>query len=290
MLEATGVRLIALLSWFDEPPELLVTCIRGLARAGVDHLVAVDGRYALYRADTDLSSPGEYAAIILACRELGMACTVHSPTGPWRGGEVEKRTFLFALGWQVAEPGDWFWVQDADQVVVRAPTNVKARLADAPLDVAEVQMLEAADGFPMRALFRAQPITVETNHHTYVTGNGRTLWGSGELEPALRLGDVLVEHRTGERSEARQAAKLAYYAERDAAGTELGACELCGAPSVTLRPARWRMTDLGPVADWVECCAGHVEGVDVVGREALMRLGVDPDSVVIANRNGLAPV
>ena len=44
-------RVIALLSWFDEPPVSLVTCLQALAEAGTDHVVALDGRYALYPAD-----------------------------------------------------------------------------------------------------------------------------------------------------------------------------------------------------------------------------------------------
>ncbi len=202
------MNLIGLLSWFDEPRETLIRCLAGLADAGVDHVVALDGRYALFPADHDCSHPNEYAAILLACRELGMRCTIHEPNGPWMGGETEKRTALVALGWAVAEPGDWFWVQDADQWTVAVPDDLKARLAATGLEAAEVDMLDKEAEraglanwpahFAMRSLFRAQPIRVETNHVNYVTGDGRHLWGrdgDGRVVEALDLTDcVRVEH------------------------------------------------------------------------------------------------
>lgn len=297
------MKVIGLLSWFDEPCAGLLANLESMARAGVDHIVAVDGRYALYPADHNVSEANEYAAIILACRELGMGCTIHQPSGPWEGGEVEKRTHLFALGWTVAEPGDWFWVQDADQVVMRVPDDFKERLAATEHDVAEVQILDTvalradqADWpayFSMAALFRAQPITVGPAHCQYRAGDGTLLWGfEGDTRIASALdlsGSVLVEHRPDRRPHERLHAKLVYYAERDAAGVERGMCELCESPSVRLLPARWRLTGLGPVADWMECCDEHAGHVEIVNALRLAALGIDPDSVVVENRNGHAP-
>ena len=297
------MRLIGLLAWFDEPVETLLANLGAMARAGVDHIVACDGRYALYPADHNQSAPNEYAAIVLACRELGMRCTIHEPSGPFDGGEVQKRTFLFKLGMAVAEPGDWFWVQDADQVVVRFPEDLKDRLVASHHDVAEVQILDVvalrADQanwppfFSMRALFRAQSITVGPAHCQYRAADDSLLWGyegDARLAAALDLTDVvLVEHRPDRRPQERLLAKLTYYAQRDAAGIERGTCELCDARSVSLEPVRWRMTDIGPVADWMECCAEHAESVAAVNELELRKLGVDPASVVVENRNGHAP-
>lgn len=297
------MKIIGLLSWFDEPRESLLTCLQAMARAGTDHIVAVDGRYALYPADHDVSDPNEYAMILLACRELGMGCTIHQPSGPWKGGEVEKRTFLFQAGWQVAAPGDWFWVQDADQVVMRVPDDFKERLAATEHDAVEVQMLDVValkanlptwpPFFQMRALFRAQPMSVQTNHITYMTDDGRLLWGwdgDSRLEPALDLSDVvLVEHRPDQRSAERQSAKLVYYSERDAAGVERGACELCGESATVLKPTRWRWSEIGPVADWMECCDVHAAHVDAVSELELRKLGIDPSSVVAGSLLGHAP-
>ncbi len=296
-------RLIALLSWFDEPPATLTRCLAGLSAAGVTHVVALDGRYGLYPADHDQSHPNEYAAILLSCRELGMSCTIEQPAGPFEGGEVEKRTALFALGWAAASDGDWFWVQDADQWTVSVPADLGERLAATDLDAAEVDMLDVEaqranlSTWPahhaMRSLFRAQPLRVDGNHVNYVTADGRHLWGrdgDGRVENALDLtGCVHVEHHPQERAPGRLAAKLTYYAERDAAGVERGTCELCGAPARSLEPARWRMTTIGPVADWMECCATHAVSVATVNAITLRRLGIDPDSLEVGSLNGRAP-
>jgi hypothetical protein len=112
--------------FYDEPVPELVACIKGLHDAGVTELVAVDGAYALYPDGQPASDPNQHAAIVLACRRLGMGCTLHVPARVWAGNEVEKRTFLFKLGWTVAEEGDWFWVQDADMVPVEVPDDFTA--------------------------------------------------------------------------------------------------------------------------------------------------------------------
>ncbi len=296
-------RILGLLSWFDEPTDSLVTNLRAMAAAGVAHIVAVDGRYRLYGADHDQSHPNQYATIVLACRELGMGCTIHQPSGPWEGGEVEKRTFLFALALSVAEEGDWFWVQDADQVVMRVPDDFKALLAATPHDVASVTIHDvvAAEAnvatwpadFTMPALFRAQPITVGPAHCQYNAPDGTLLWGydgQSDMAEALDLSeDVIVEHRPQERSQERLVAKHAYYAERDASCIERTVCELCGEPSAGLEPARWRMTEVGPVASWIECCDGCLPKLNAVNDVELRKCGIDPDSMVIGPVLGVAP-
>lgn len=298
------MNLIGLLSWFDEPVPSLLANLKAMADAGVDHIVAVDGRYALYDADHDCSHPNEYATIILACRELGMRCTIHQPSGPWEGGEVEKRTFLFALALSVAEEGvDWFWVQDADQVVVECPSDLKARLAATEHDVARVRIRDMVavranvktwqPEFDMPALFRAQPITVGPAHCQYNAPDGTLLWGydgQSNTAEALDLSDVvLVEHRPDERSHERLTAKHVYYATRDAEGVERSACELCGERSSALQPARWRMTAQGPVAVWIECCGGCRPKLEAVNDAELRKFGIDPDSMVIGPVMGVAP-
>lgn len=297
------MNLIGLLSWFDEPVDTLLACLAGLAEAGTDHVVAVDGRYALYAADHDVSSPNEYAAILLACKQLGMRCTIHEPAGPWMGGETEKRTALFALGLTFAKPGDWFWVQDADQVVVEWPEDFKQRLEVSEHDVAEVTILDTVaqrarqkdwpERFAMRALFRAQPITVGPLHCMYRAQDDTLLWGYErelQMAEALDLSDVvLVEHRPDHRSQERQHAKLMYYAERDAAMIERGKCELCDEGATGLVCTNWRWTEIGPVADRMECCDVHAREVKIVADMELERMGVDPASVVPENRSGRAP-
>lgn len=120
--------LLGLLSFYDEPRELLALCIDGLARAGVGHVVAVDGRYALYPPSSDVSPAEQRAVIDGACRHHGIGLTMHVPPGPWEGNEPEKRTRMFALALGAASPGDWFFVCDADMAVTEAPPDLLARL------------------------------------------------------------------------------------------------------------------------------------------------------------------
>jgi hypothetical protein len=302
------VNLLGLLCWYDEPIENLGSSILGMSRAGVDHMICVDGAYALYPDAKPTSHVSQYGEIQLACRALGMRCTIHSPAGPWQGNEVEKRTFHFRLANALAEPGDWFFVMDADQVVIDAPSDLKDRLADTDLDAAETSFIDTVAlrtndpswpaRFEIRNLFRAQDIRCSTNHCTYVTSDGRLLWGwewavdnGGErpLEPCLDVTDLVIEHHPDQRPAERQRAKLAYYSLRDELRVERGACGLCGAQSVQLMPTRWRWSELGPVADWVEACEPCGQQVAAVNRVELERMGVDPNGIKVENRNGHVP-
>lgn len=297
------MKLIGLLCWYDEPARMLIACIKGLRDAGVTHLVAVDGAYALYPDAKAASDPVQQGAIVTACRELGMTCTLHVPAEPWQGNEVEKRGFLFELGWTVADEGDWFWVQDADQIVTRWPTNLLDVLASTEADAAEVEFVDVVaqraqqkdwpERFVVRSLFRAQPIKVGPAHCNYWTADGRSLWnGSGNIdgtEPLDLSGVVEVEHRPDVRPHERQAAKMQFYALRDDLGIERGDCHKCGERAARLVAYRWRMSSIGPVAEWHECCEACAVKVERRSEYELRALGVDPESVRVENRNGRIP-
>jgi hypothetical protein len=86
------MRLHALMSFYDEPIETLIASIATLPLAGVDHLVALDGRYGLYPGDTAVSDANQHAAIVMTCRELGIACTLARTdrTVGWGAGETDR--------------------------------------------------------------------------------------------------------------------------------------------------------------------------------------------------------
>lgn len=295
------MRIIGLLNFYEEPVEQIASCLVGLERAGVEHVVAVDGAYALYPDGNPSSHPGQHAAIALGCLQLGMGITLHVPRAVWAGNEVEKRTFLFSLGWAVADPGDWFFVMDADQEVMEVPADFKKRLSETEVDVGEVNFLDTValranqinwpSNFLVRNLFRAQPIHLETNHINYVTDRNVYLWGDGshDLAPCLDVTDLLIHHRPDRRPAERQAAKLQYYAKRDEERVERGRCQACNEPAARNVAVRWRMTKIGPVADWMECCEKCARNKERIGRRQLRQLGFDPEKVRIENRNGLAP-
>ena len=298
------MKLHGLVSFYDEPVDSIARCLTGLARAGVDHVIALDGAYALYPGGKPASATAQHAAFAIGCRHLGMAHTLHVPNETWAGNEVQKRTALFSLAWSLAEPGDWFLVMDVDQIVTDVPDDLRDQLAATPLDVAETQFVDMVAKrvnrpdwpaeFTVRNLFRAQPIHLETSHLTYVTDDGRYLWGdaSKSLEPSLDLTSLVIEHHPDRRPDARQLDKLQYYATRDELGVERGVCEWCDERAATLVPVGWRFNDqLGvPVAGWKEACPEHAKEADAIGRFELEQLGIDPDTVKAENRNGQPPM
>lgn len=236
------MRLIALLSWFDESPVWLAELVASLASAGVDHIVALDGAYGLYRPCEAWSGTEQHDAILHTARGCGLGCTIHVPQRPWDGNEVAKRTALFAYGDLAAEPGDWLWVADADEVVTSSG-DTKRTLEQTSLDVAEVLLWERMDWHSrrpeeeraavesdlpersqttIRKLFRAGlGIRVSGNHYTYVTADGRVLWGMGRAqEEAVSVLEVKIEHRNRWRAQARTSARNAYYERRDIARVE----------------------------------------------------------------------
>jgi hypothetical protein len=214
------VKLIALLSWFDEDPAHLSELAVSLRDAGVDHLVAVDGRYELYPEHQYMSSLDEYEALGAAWGGMGYALTLHQPSEPFAGNEIEKRNLLFALGHALAEPyEDWFWVIDGDELVAEE-ASLRQTLEETSMDVLTV--LEYGDGHARneRRLFRAKPqrITLK-NKHSHYECDGDVLWGRGEVF-SQRSG-VEVFHRPHERSAKRNAARNAYYEAVKEQGSEL---------------------------------------------------------------------
>lgn len=217
------MRLVACLAWFDEDAGMLAELVAGIARAGVDHAVAVDGSYALFPQARGGSPAEQAAAVLYAARGAGIGVTVHVPPHPWVGNECEKRSFLFDAAHLAAEPyEDWLLVIDADEVVEVVGTFRDA-LTEAVEDVAEVLLVEGDGVSPARRLFRAQPggIRVVGTHSTYLGADGRALWAPvGPLEPAAQLYDFRIRHRPTARSVTREQAQERYCRVRDEVGAE----------------------------------------------------------------------
>lgn len=112
------MRLHAILAWYAEPPTWLANTVTSLAAAGIDHLIAVDGAYALYPEAKAKSGFEQAETIQRVCDGAGMALTLHQPQTPYMGNEVEKRTLAFNLLNATAKPfEDWVVVIDADEIV-----------------------------------------------------------------------------------------------------------------------------------------------------------------------------
>lgn len=236
------MKVIGTLCYFAESPTWLAATVASMARV-CDHVVACDGGYRLFPGATASSGSACHEAITMTAEATGVGLTHYVPAGVYEGNEVEKRNVAFRLAEAIAEPGeDWYFVLDADEVVIEDSPMLREDLSLTPLDVATVSMLTRVDwqaneqramvaraGFcpstpsaPERRLFRAIPgLAVVGNHYTFVTPDGRTLRGQEHLgiEPALQTA-VVFEHRSDVRDRERHIRKMDYYQLREAAGAE----------------------------------------------------------------------
>jgi hypothetical protein len=129
------MKIIGMLAWYDEPVEALARCVASCA-GFVDVLVAVDGRYQLYRPGAPAQSPVEQVeAIKRAAAAAGLRLVLHTKTKPW-ASEGEKRTKLFELAEQAGDPFvDWVIPIDADEeLVVGCVDALRAKLASTSFD------------------------------------------------------------------------------------------------------------------------------------------------------------
>lgn len=237
------MKLIGILCWYDEAPSWLAASVTGMIHhTQIDHLVAVDGAYALLPGGRASSGFEQHQIIDEVCRANEVGLTMHVPAEPWFGNEIEKRSFAFRLAETVAEVGeDWYLVLDADEVVNSA-FGVKDMLAETTADAGEIALYERFDptltsateavareidvpresGCMSRRFFRALPrLHCVDNHFTYITDGGHVLWkgGTGGSGESIQL-HVEVEHRTRLRDVARRRQQAVYYERRDELGLE----------------------------------------------------------------------
>ena len=246
------MRLVACLAWFDESPTMIAACIASLRKLPVDHLVAVDGGYRLFPDARAVSDVDQTNAVTWTCQSVGIGLTLHQPSHPWRGNEVEKRSALFRLATSMLTPDDWLLVIDADEVVEHADPSIGDCLIASALDLGggpafdvatvtlkvHVDPLESEQAAftarcsavghtlsPARRFFRALPdLRVELAHYCYLAGHpARVLWSAGLYpeEPALDLqGLVVLEHRNKLRTRLRNDRAKAFYEARETSQIE----------------------------------------------------------------------
>lgn len=219
------MKLVGLLSWFDEDPAMLETAVRSACRI-VDHLIAVDGRYALFEHHDVVSGPEQYDAIAGACQDSGTTCELVGVAAPWdgpHGGEVAKRAFMFERAEAVTTTADWHLVFDSDLEFIDPDVRtLRTRLADTNLDVGTAMVNHEGAVHPHPVFFRAlRGLTVSERHWRYHVPGGPVLWDAYDsAEPLDTHRQVHVEHHGDQRRAGRLASRAAYYTTRDAAGIE----------------------------------------------------------------------
>lgn len=238
------MKITAALCWYDEPPQLLVDCVIGLAGVA-DRIVALDGAYRRFPGAKAESDPEQAAAIASAAATAGMECLILVPDRPW-AGQVEKRATLLAAA---SVGSDWLAVVDADHIVHANAEAARYELAgyDASVDVVSVPFFTPKNPRrPLRAsaatnwhaemadksvdiphFFRALPgLTVEKFHWWYSAykANERVwLWhndgtgfhdGARVLAPRRIAARYEVEHVSLLRDEAHILANRAFCNDR----------------------------------------------------------------------------
>jgi hypothetical protein len=296
------VKVFGLISWYQESGVWLAAAVASAAKV-CDHIVAVDGRYALYPNGRAYSS-GEQSAIIQeVATSNGMDCTVHTPTSPWENNEIEKRAFMFRLAESLStSTKDWYFIIDADVVVDQVPEDFRDRLDATDFHCAEVKMWEPDDvyttpakakaaqsmdwptnEFRCRCIYRALPgLTVTRNHYTYVLPDGRALWSNdGKQADALDLTDLRCEHRTNFRELSRRNTQRDYYQRRDAAGVEMDPCRFCKQPGVHLIPFDWQEDKASDalIAPNISVCDQCLAHAKAESDAQIIALGRDPSGV-----------
>jgi len=122
------MKLHAILCWYDESPTWLAGCVASLTRIGVDHVIAVDGRYPHFKPGAATNSRlDQVDAITSTASAAGVQVTAHRISEPML--EPEKRTLAFRLLNATASSGDWVLVIDADEMIVEGNETVRDELA-----------------------------------------------------------------------------------------------------------------------------------------------------------------
>lgn len=234
----------AALSWWNESPEDLDACVRGLATV-CDRLVAVDGGWARWPGATERSAQDQWDAIADAADAVGLEyriamnpAVLDGESGIW-AGQVAKRSFLMA---EAAKDSDWICVVDADHILHGDRAAARAQLAAMPDDVlvvnarfwtppnAERDLRTSAATYwhagmsgatvEFGHIIRALPgMRCQANHWVYIgerDGHEVTmLYGVVGIEGPVMAAPYLVEHRTLFRDEAHIDANRRFCADRD---------------------------------------------------------------------------
>jgi len=199
------MKVTSALCWYDELPEDLEACIKGVANVA-DKILAVDGAYRRF-PNAKAASPPEQADLIRkTTKMLGLECEIFVPDAPW-AGQVEKRSAMMSMA---AKGSDWIIVSDTDHVIrtdrLWARGTLNTLLDNPDVDVIAVSYFTPAnDSRPLEVsaatnwhtsladgrfftphLFRALPgIKVEKFHWWYSATKGGEkvwLWGEGGKE------------------------------------------------------------------------------------------------------------
>lgn len=229
-------RCTALTIFYDEPLELIAAHFSSLAGV-VDHVIAVDGAFAHYPDAKGASDPTQHRMIQEICTGARLGLTLHVPTGPWYGNEVEKRNYTLALAEPVTREDGWYLSSDVDEVIVHVAEDwfeQLQRISDEGwgtmnIGIRETRVIPNDPGFvpndtwnPITNMYRAVPGLAYGPAHFILHADGVCYRGTQDMEavsPYDATHLLRFDHRQ-ERPEYRNIAKRKYYAKRERLGLE----------------------------------------------------------------------
>lgn len=230
-------KLISLMSFYDESEDFLNESFDAFSRLGVTTVVAVDGAYARFPDGRARSQAEVTDQVGDLARMLDLALLLYQPREVWEDNEVGKRQFMIDLALSIAKPvRDWFVVWDCDYKLLNVPTAIEKTptadeiveiLSHTTEDFATISFTESREDNafnPMQMFIRAQKVTMDGNHHTYLLDDGRRSQilrrPVENMADAADLGSIKVRHRCYERDDERLAKQAEWYRQRDEFGLE----------------------------------------------------------------------
>jgi len=229
------VKVSCALSWYDEPTDLLIDCIRGMAVIA-DRVVAFDGAYARWPGGQATSPPEQAEAICETAAEVGLEVVVEVPDRLW-AGQVQKRSALIA---RATEGSDWVQVVDADHILQGTRETVRSALEHATADVYDLPFFTPANEgveaphvwhaemagqtVPIPLLYRVMPEMEYERFHWWLRGvkDGQRVWLMGDAPEGKRLPaepfpdlTYRVIHMALHRDEAHRLADRAFCNDRE---------------------------------------------------------------------------
>lgn len=225
------------LCWWNERPEDLDACIRGLGNVA-DRVVALDGAYRRYPGATAHSGDDQLAAIREAAAAVNLECRIDQPDDLW-AGQVAKRSHLLGLA---TEGSDWIVTVDADHIVHADREQIRHFLGQTNADVIEVphstpfnpdrrtydaavgewHILQAQSETLIPHIWRRMEGMHVESRHWWIAARreGQKVWlwaGDGqypEVQHQVYRHDYWVEHRTFFRTDEQINASRAFLNDR----------------------------------------------------------------------------
>jgi len=214
------MRVVGAVSFYNETEgNLLARCLAAL-RPLVDHLVCIDGAYTDFPLHNNSAASTDGSLDVARSRADVL---IQSPaSGPW-SSEVLKRNVYLGCG----QPGDWFLVVDADEIV--EGTIDRAMLETRPDWLAQLYRTDLAGAWRQRMgdeseealrrasiwihrLFAWRPgIRYHGTHHAVHVGDTLIHPGQLDTEAGARFPGLRIAHHQDERSAERRAVKQTYY-------------------------------------------------------------------------------